>query len=470
MAGGHNALDVDNVTGSIEVIGTDTNRIEVVVNKTIRAESQEKIALAEKEVTLDVTQQPGAVKLYVNGPFRCHCDDDCSGHRDDPGYSVKMDFQIRVPRNIDLTLKTVNSGHIQIGDVSGNYSIHNVNGTIDMTGVAGSGVAKSVNGHVRVLFRENPSANSDFGSVNGAIELYFQHNLAGDFRFKTFNGGVYSDFPVTALPVRAVEEQHEGGKSGISRGPLYRRTDRRGWAGDQDRNAKWRHSHFGEAMNKNIREFKLLRWSVPILAFLAAGALAVYAQNNTESGSDHVTVPLSDPSQPAMLKASLVNGGITVKGYDGKDIVVEARVRGGGEPARSEGNMKRIPISATGLTVEEENNQVRVGSDSVGRAIDLTISVPRQTSLTLRTVNDGDIVVSDVRGDLEVDDVNGAVTLNHISGSVIAHALNEGIKATFDHVAQKPMAFSSLNGKIDVTFPAGPARQFELALGHGRRL
>lgn len=212
-AGSHNALDVDNVTGSIEVIGADTNRIEMVVNKTIRAESQEKIALAEKEVTLDVTQEPGAVKLYVNGPFRCHCDDDCSGHRDDPGYSVKMDFQIRVPRSIDLTLKTVNSGHIQIGDVSGNYSIHNVNGTIDMTGVAGSGVAKSVNGHVRVLFRENPSANSDFGSVNGAIELYFQHNLSGDFRFKTFNGGVYSDFPVTALPVRAVEEQHEGGKS-----------------------------------------------------------------------------------------------------------------------------------------------------------------------------------------------------------------------------------------------------------------
>ncbi|HXN63923.1 MAG TPA: hypothetical protein VN862_01220 [Candidatus Acidoferrales bacterium] len=207
-------------------------------------------------------------------------------------------------------------------------------------------------------------------------------------------------------------------------------------------------------MNKEIREFKLLRWSVPVLALLVAGALDVYAQNNTESGADHVTVPLSDPAQPATLRASLVNGGITVKGYDGKDILVKARVRGGGGPARSEGNMKRIPISATGLTVEEENNHVRVGSDSVGRAIDLTISVPHQTSLTLHTVNDGDIVVSDVRGDLEVDDVNGAVTLNHISGSVIAHALNEGIKATFDHLAQKPMAFSSLNGKIDVTFPA----------------
>jgi DUF4097 and DUF4098 domain-containing protein YvlB len=123
-----------------------------------------------------------------------------------------MDFQIRVPRNIDLTLKTVNSGHIQVGDVSGEYSIHNVNGTIDMTDVAGSGVARSVNGHVRITFRENPRENSDFASVNGAIELYFQHNLSGDFRFKTFNGGVYTDFPVTALPVRAVQEQHEGSK------------------------------------------------------------------------------------------------------------------------------------------------------------------------------------------------------------------------------------------------------------------
>jgi DUF4097 and DUF4098 domain-containing protein YvlB len=212
-AGAHKTLDVDNVTGSIEVIGTDSNQIELVVNKTIRAESQQKLEQAQKEVTLDITQQPDAVKLYVNGPFRCECNDGCGGFRHgEEGYSVKMDFQIRVPRNIDLTLKTVNSGHIQVGDVSGEYSIHNVNGTIDMTDVAGSGVARSVNGHVRITFRENPRENSDFASVNGAIELYFQHNLSGDFRFKTFNGGVYTDFPVTALPVRAVQEQHEGSK------------------------------------------------------------------------------------------------------------------------------------------------------------------------------------------------------------------------------------------------------------------
>src|SRR6202007_3462707 len=53
------------------------------------------------------------------------------------------------------------------------------------------------------------------------------------------------------------------------------------------------------------------------------------------------------------------------------------------------------------------------------------------------------------------DDVNGAVTLNNISGSAVAHALNEHVHVTFTKVnPQKPMAFSSLNGDIDVTFPA----------------
>jgi DUF4097 and DUF4098 domain-containing protein YvlB len=42
----------------------------------------------------------------------------------------------------------------------------------------------------------------------------------------------------------------------------------------------------------------------------------------------------------------------------------------------------------------------------------------------------------------------------NIAGSAVAHALNGKLTATFTKVNQKPMAFSSLNGDIDVTFPA----------------
>ncbi len=218
MASGtaHKSLVVDNIFGSIEVTAIDGDQVQLVVNKTLRAESQSKLELARKEVTLDITDQPELLKLYVNGPFRCDCNDGCDGNRyhgdRDETYRVKMDFELQVPRNIDVELRTVNSGQIVVKGVTGEFLVRNVNGTVDMTDVAGSGTARSVNGHVKVSFREAPKENSAFGSVNGVIELSFPKNLSADFRFKTFNGGVYTDFPVTALPVRAVEEQHEGTK------------------------------------------------------------------------------------------------------------------------------------------------------------------------------------------------------------------------------------------------------------------
>jgi DUF4097 and DUF4098 domain-containing protein YvlB len=152
------------------------------------------------------------------------------------------------------------------------------------------------------------------------------------------------------------------------------------------------------------------------------------------------------------VKASLISGGITVKAYDGKEVVVEARVRNR-ESARSDSGPKRLTISTTGLTVEEESNQVNINTESYARAIDLFISVPVHTSLHLRAVNDGDIVVTGVDGELDVDNVNGSVTLNNIAGSAVAHALNGRLLATFTRINQKPMAFSSLNGDVDVTFP-----------------
>ena len=210
---------------------------------------------------------------------------------------------------------------------------------------------------------------------------------------------------------------------------------------------------FLKIMNSQTQRFPSLVVPAAILCVAFAAAPA-HGQTQTPSGADRVSVNLSDPARPALVKASLVNGGITVKGYDGKEVVVEARARNR-ESARSDSTMKRIPVSGTGLSVEEENNEVRISTDSFRRAVDLSISVPIHTSLKLSAVNSGDIVVTGVDGELDVNDVNGSVTLNNVSGSAVAHALNGRLLATFSRVnPQKPMAFSSLNGDIDVTFPA----------------
>src|SRR5215472_1986536 len=209
-------------------------------------------------------------------------------------------------------------------------------------------------------------------------------------------------------------------------------------------------SVFSKIMNNQTQRYSTLFVAVLILCFTVAAAPA---RSQAQAGADHVSVTLSDPARPALVKASLVSGGITVKAYDGKEVVVDARARNH-DSSRSDSNMKRIIISSTGLSVEEENNEVRINTDSYMRAVDLTISVPFHTSLKLSAVNSGDIVVTGVDGELDVNDVNGSVTLNNVSGSTVAHALNGRVLVTFNRINQKPMAFSSLNGDIDVTFPA----------------
>lgn len=197
-------------------------------------------------------------------------------------------------------------------------------------------------------------------------------------------------------------------------------------------------------------------WTVLLLM---VGSLALVLAQDTPA--DRVNVPLTDPSRPVMLKIGLVSGSITVKGAAMKEVIVEARVRASEddeEKSGKRGGLKLIPNNNTGLTVEEDDNVVSVSTAMRGggsRTVDLTLRVPTNCSMHLSTVDDGNIEVENINGDLEINCVNGSVRLTGISGSAVAHALNEDLTATFVKVnPQKPMSFSSLNGKIDVTLPS----------------
>jgi flavin-binding protein dodecin len=206
-------LELDNVYGSIDVVGTSGHQVQVSIAKTIRAASQSDLDRAKTEVTLDVTQDGDSVRLYVNGPFRCNQDCyDCWREKKRQRYVVTMDFKVRVPERIALRLKTVTEGRVTVENVIGDYQVGNVNGEITMRNVGGSGNVKTVNGAVKVSFRENPREASEFVTVNGDVELVFARSLAADFRFKTFNGAIYSDFSMTALPPAAATVERKNGR------------------------------------------------------------------------------------------------------------------------------------------------------------------------------------------------------------------------------------------------------------------
>lgn len=195
-----------------------------------------------------------------------------------------------------------------------------------------------------------------------------------------------------------------------------------------------------------------------LFSWLALVGLAgsIFSQ---EPPADRLTVVFSDPSRPGTLKASLMNGGMTIKAYEGKEVLIEARIRPEREsrPERSDKKkmgMRRLEIASTGLTVEEEDNLMRVGAETMNRTIDLTISVPKKISLKLSCLNDGDIKVDGVTGEIEVNNQNGAIALTNVSGSVVAYAHNDDITVSFVKIEpDKAMSFVSWNGDVDVTFP-----------------
>src|SRR2546429_9479682 len=83
---------------------------------------------------------------------------------------------------------------------------------------------------------------------------------------------------------------------------------------------------FLKIMNNQAQRFPSLIVAVSILC-AALVVTPARGQAQGPSGADHVSVALSDPARPALVKASLVNGGVAVKGYVGKGDVVEARAR-----------------------------------------------------------------------------------------------------------------------------------------------
>jgi hypothetical protein len=198
---------VDNIFGSIVVEGHDRPTVEMVAEETVRARSRKAFDLARAEVMLDVRQDGNDVVLFVDGPFR-DCRWGCDWSTD---YSVTYEFKIKVPYETDIDLKTVNDGEIRVTAVRGRFEVANVNGGVELNGIAGSGDATTVNGPVRIRFDENPGGDSNFRTINGTLDFAFQPDLSADLRFKTFNGEVWTDFAAEPLPLRpALEESRDG--------------------------------------------------------------------------------------------------------------------------------------------------------------------------------------------------------------------------------------------------------------------
>lgn len=213
---------------------------------------------------------------------------------------------------------------------------------------------------------------------------------------------------------------------------------------------------------------KTIKKSVWILG-AAVGTLLGTLVSGQDS-ADRVTVPFSDASKPRTIVVTLINGGITIRGYDGKDAIIEGR--GGSEgrrrrPSSVPDGMHQIVGNSYGMDITEDSNTITV-KGGITRSADVAIQVPQETSLKVKTMNGGAIVIENIAGEIDAQNMNGPVTITNAAGSVLANSMNGKINVSLSRVTpNKTMSFSTMNGTIDVTLPADVKANLKMKTDNG---
>ena len=180
---------------------------------------------------------------------------------------------------------------------------------------------------------------------------------------------------------------------------------------------------------------------------------------------EQISIPLSNPDKPGLVSVNHYKGSIIVKGYRGRSVVISAGYRN----INNKNSMKLITGPAIKLSAMEKDNVVIVTTNSYRRTIDLNIMVPHNFSLKLSTDNNGEILVSDVNGVLELNNNNGNVKLMNVSGSAIISTIDGNIYADYISVTpDMPMAFSTIEGRIDLYFPVNADISLKMKTEYGK--
>lgn len=181
------SLEIVNVNGAIVVNAGTGPQVEVKATRQARAASDEEAQALLKETSITEEVAPERVSIQTSNGTSV-----LRGRR-----SVNVEYQIRVPAGMRVTVKTENGG-IGLHDVDGNLTASTTNGGIRGTNIAGAVSAHIVNGGI-VMEIARVGGPVQLDAVNGGIRLDVPGGVNANLEAQAVNGGVSTEdgFPIT---------------------------------------------------------------------------------------------------------------------------------------------------------------------------------------------------------------------------------------------------------------------------------
>jgi hypothetical protein len=175
--GGH--VSVVNVQGSVLVQGWDRAEVEATVAMRSAAPADQL-----DDVQVAVEAETGAVAFHTLYPAGL----------DTP---IRVDYRLRVPRQVRLDELSTLQGDIVVHDVEGSIEAHNLHGDIEGINVAGSVVAHALTGNILISLGALPDPRLPFtlATINGNVDLVMPPQANADLELSTVAGTIVGDFP-----------------------------------------------------------------------------------------------------------------------------------------------------------------------------------------------------------------------------------------------------------------------------------
>ncbi|HEX2091197.1 MAG TPA: DUF4097 family beta strand repeat-containing protein [Longimicrobiaceae bacterium] len=160
------------------------------------------------------------------------------------------------------------------------------------------------------------------------------------------------------------------------------------------------------------------------------------------------------------------NGGASVRGWDGNEIRVSARIQTHA-PTEAEARelARQIRVSTSGGNIRATGPERRRGA---GWTVVYEIRVPRRQDVSVTTQN-GPVAVEDVRGRMTLRAANGPVSLRRVGGAVNARVRNGPLSVVLDgdRWNGEGLDAETVNGPVRLTLPADYSAQLEVGTVNG---
>jgi DUF4097 and DUF4098 domain-containing protein YvlB len=181
-----------------------------------------------------------------------------------------------------------------------------------------------------------------------------------------------------------------------------------------------------------------------------------------------------------------INGNIKVQSYDGDKIQVEITKTVHGKTAeRLEKGKTEVQLGIVDLAdtiilyVSTSCNRFEKSSagrrhshmgtdwgytwDQHGRSchetysysMDFVVKLPSTVNLLVSTINDGDVVVENVKGVVNAHNINGSIRLQNLTREANASTINGDLDVEYSQNPQRDCRFYTLNGDINALFQKG---------------